>query len=128
MADQAGLHHPRLLSEHFRFSFSRLWHGSGSIITLLLTYTKTFAKSPKSKFTPEVDETNAHTKGYMHRLQRGLGLWGLSIIGGGAAIILAVLGFLVVLWSGEGTEDGRHGGREEGLPPARGSPRQNWRR
>ncbi|KAF6800196.1 hypothetical protein CSOJ01_12310 [Colletotrichum sojae] len=67
----------------------------------------TFAKSPKSKFTPEVDETT-HSEGYMHRLQHGLGLWGLIIIGGGTAVILAVLGFLVFLWSGEGPEDGRH--------------------
>ncbi|KAF6824345.1 hypothetical protein CMUS01_10291 [Colletotrichum musicola] len=68
----------------------------------------TFAKSPKSKFTPEVNEANGGSEGYMHRLQHGLGIWGLSIIGGGTAIILAVLGFLVFLWSGEGPEDGRH--------------------
>ncbi|KAF6811912.1 hypothetical protein CPLU01_15018 [Colletotrichum plurivorum] len=68
----------------------------------------TCAKSPKSKFIPEIDETNTNSQGYMHRLQHGLGLWGLSIIGGGTAIILAVLGFLVFLWSGEGPEDSRH--------------------
>ncbi|KAF5524008.1 hypothetical protein CGCA056_v004378 [Colletotrichum aenigma] len=67
----------------------------------------TFAKSPKATFKSQIDETKDYSNSYLHRLQYGLGQYGMIIIGGGTTLILGILGFLLFLWSGEGFEDGR---------------------
>lgn len=62
----------------------------------------THVKSPKSKLKPEIDPTIYGPPSYVHRLQHGLGQLGLATIGGGTALILGILGFLLFLWTGEG--------------------------
>ncbi|KXH47867.1 hypothetical protein CNYM01_01385 [Colletotrichum nymphaeae SA-01] len=65
-------------------------------------------KSSKSKFKPEHDGSESrHPPSYSQRLQQGLGSLGLATVGGGTAMILALLGFLLFLWTGEGSQDGR---------------------
>ncbi|KAF9877091.1 hypothetical protein CkaCkLH20_05357 [Colletotrichum karsti] len=67
----------------------------------------TVEKSPKPKFNPEFDETRDEPRSNLHRLQYGLGQYGIIVIGGGTALILAILGFLLFLWTAEGKDDGR---------------------
>ncbi|KAG7057529.1 hypothetical protein JMJ77_0004914 [Colletotrichum scovillei] len=65
-------------------------------------------KSSKPKFKPEHDGSECkHPPSYSQRLQQGLGSLGLATVGGGTALILALLGFLLFLWTGEGSQDGR---------------------
>ncbi|KXH31318.1 hypothetical protein CSAL01_03829 [Colletotrichum salicis] len=65
-------------------------------------------KSSKPKLKPEHDRSESkHPPAYSHRLQQGLGFLSLAIVGGGTALVLAILGFLLFLWTGEGSQDGR---------------------
>ncbi|KAK1673403.1 hypothetical protein BDP55DRAFT_730537 [Colletotrichum godetiae] len=65
-------------------------------------------KSSKLKFKPEYDRSESkHPPTYSQRLQQGLGPLGLATVGGGTALVLAILGFLLFLWTGEGSQDGR---------------------
>ncbi|KAK1726646.1 hypothetical protein CaCOL14_004426 [Colletotrichum acutatum] len=68
----------------------------------------THFKSSKPKFEPEHDRSaSKHPPSYSQRLQQGLGSLGLATIGGGTALVLALLGFLLFLWTGEGSQDGK---------------------
>ncbi|KAK1995376.1 hypothetical protein LX36DRAFT_692657 [Colletotrichum falcatum] len=67
----------------------------------------TLFKSSKPPLQPEIDLKKEPSPGYVDRLQHGLGRLGLLTVGGGTALVLGVLGFLVFLWSGEGPDDGR---------------------
>ncbi|KAK2010465.1 hypothetical protein LZ32DRAFT_607480 [Colletotrichum eremochloae] len=67
----------------------------------------TIFKSSKPPLQPEIDVKKAPSPSYVERLQHGLGCLGLATVGGGTALVLAILGFLLFLWSGEGPDDGR---------------------
>ncbi|KAK2060738.1 hypothetical protein LY76DRAFT_568381 [Colletotrichum caudatum] len=67
----------------------------------------TIFKSSKSPIKPEIDIEKARSRSYVDRLQHGLGRLGLLTVGGGTALVLGILGFLLFLWAGEGPDDGR---------------------
>ncbi|KAK1981898.1 hypothetical protein LZ30DRAFT_656609 [Colletotrichum cereale] len=67
----------------------------------------TLFKSSKPALQPEIDAEKTRSPSYVDRLQHGLGHLGLATVGGGTALVLGVLGFLLFLWAGEGPEDGR---------------------
>lgn len=65
-------------------------------------------KTSKPKFKPEHDRSESkHPPSFSQRLQQGLGSLGLATVGGGTVLVLAILGFLLFLWTGEGSQDGR---------------------
>ncbi|EFQ34284.1 hypothetical protein CGRA01v4_03893 [Colletotrichum graminicola] len=67
----------------------------------------TIFKSSKPPLQPEIDIEKARSPSYVDRLQHGLGFLGLATVGGGTALVLGILGFLLFLWSAEGPDDGR---------------------
>ncbi|KAK1537944.1 hypothetical protein CPAR01_08057 [Colletotrichum paranaense] len=65
-------------------------------------------KSSKPKLKPEHNSSESkHSPSHSQRLQQGLGSLGLATVGGGTALVLALLGFLLFLWTGEGSQDGK---------------------
>ncbi|OHF01710.1 hypothetical protein CORC01_02901 [Colletotrichum orchidophilum] len=65
-------------------------------------------KSSRTKFKPEHDKPKSdRSPSYSQRLQQGLGPLGLATVGGGTALVLAILGFLLFLWTDEGSHDGK---------------------